>query len=156
MKSKAVRFLSVFVLAGLLLPAPSFAQAKTDSSRRALKAKSDSSRALLKTRMDSTHFSIDSLKIRLALTPEQEMKIREIIKVNREQAKQDRELYKGVATAQLRAAKERFDKSDGEILALLDANQKKKYEALKKERLGRIKETQKTKAPKKETTSSTP
>jgi len=144
MKLKVVELLSVLVFATLLLPAPSFAQAKTDSSR-----------ARLKMRLDSTHFSIDSLIIRLALTPEQETKVRELRKAHQEQTAKDHELYRGVAMAQLRASKERFDKFDKEMLAVLDANQKKKYEAFKKERLGR-KEMQKKKSPKKETTNSTP
>jgi len=157
MKSKVVSFLCVSVLAALLFSAQSFAQTKADSSRKALRAKSDSSRALLRMKMDSTYFSIiDSLKIRLALTPEQETKVREILKTHREQAAKDRELYQGVAMAQLRASKERFDKSDKEILAVLDANQKKKFEALKKARWGRRKETQKTPIPPKKTSGSTP
>ncbi len=130
-----------------MLPVYVMAQAKPDSGHKALKtrARFDSSRALLKTRMDSTRFLIDSLIVRLTLTPEQETKIREILKINREQTAMDRELYQGFPQAGARANKERFDKTDKEIFALLDAEQRKKYELLKKDFFTR-KEAQKKKA----------
>jgi len=157
MKLNISRLWPVLILITVfLLPAYALAQTEPDSSRKALRgqAKSDSSRAFLK--MNSTRFAIDSLKIRLALTPEQETKIGEILKIYREQAVADRELYKGFPQAQIRATKERFDKADKEIFALLDEKQKKKYEVLKKERFTRMKETQKQKATPKAKPANTP
>lgn len=156
MSLKAVGLINVAVIAALLLPAPSFAQAKTDSSRTILKTRSDSSRARFIERMNSRHFSADSLKRRLSLSPEQETKVRELVQAYQEQTMADRELYKGVAMAQLRASKERFDKFDKEMLAVLDANQKKKYEAFKRELGNRNKETPRKKTSPKTNTENTP
>ena len=145
MKSKIVRCGCVFILAAFFFSAPSFAQANADSSE-----------ALHKARTKEKFLSIDTLKVKLALTAEQETRIREIFATNREEARQERELYKGVASAQARLVKERFDKFDKDILAVLDANQKKKYEALKRELGNRNKETPRKKTSPKTNTENTP
>lgn len=146
----------LFLMAVILLPAFALAQTESDSSRKATKVrtKADSIRRAL--RMNSMLFSIDSLVVRLALTPEQEPKINAILKTDIEQADADRELYKGFPQALNRATKERFDKTDKEILTLLNADQKKKYELLKKEHFARMQERQKQRTTEKAKPASTP
>jgi len=126
----------LFISTSMLSPAYTLAQVQPDSSHKT-RTQLDSRRVLRKSQRDSaaSHWA-DSLKTRAALNPEQEIKVREILKAHHEQTAADQELYRGFPQTLLRAAKERFDKTDKEILALLDANQKKKYALLKKDRLG--------------------
>lgn len=123
MNPKIFHLVSGFILSTLFFAAHSFAQANADSSEALLKIK----------KRESSFFSVDTLKIKLALTAEQETKVREIIDANREKMKQDRELFKDIASAQARLIKEHFDKTDKEIFAILNAEQKKKYDQFKKE-----------------------
>lgn len=116
MKAKVLGWLGVFGMVTLLtVPAPSFSQALSDSSHVLMRA--------------------DTLQLKLGLTDEQTAKIRDIIKANYEQTLKDRELYKGARMAMMRASKERNEKMKKDIFTLLTNEQKKKYEALKKERM---------------------
>lgn len=123
MKPKIFHVVIVFMLSTLFFSMHAFAQAHADSSEALLKTK----------KRENSFFSIDTLKIKLALTAEQETKVREIIDGNREKMKQERELYKDIASAQARLIKQHFDKTDKEIFAVLSAEQKKKYDQFKKE-----------------------
>jgi hypothetical protein len=123
------RFLGALVLAvWFSLPAPSFAQAKPDTSH-----------------VRVHRVLIDSMKASLSLTDEQTAKLQAIFKSAHEQALKDREFYKGYRQAMMKAAKERTEKTEKEIMALLTDEQKKKYEKFRKERAAQNQENQKKK-----------
>lgn len=116
MRAKVLGWLGrLGVVIFFVAPAPCFSQALSDSSHIFMRA--------------------DTLRIKLGLTDEQTAKVRDILKANHEQTLMDRELYKGTRMAMMRASKERNEKMKKDIMALLTNEQKKKYEALKKERM---------------------
>ena len=74
------------------------------------------------------------------MTPEQVTKIQKILDSAQKQAEIDREKYQGNREAMMKAMRERWEKIDKEIEAVLTKEQKKKYEAIKKERQERMRE----------------
>jgi len=83
---------------------------------------------------------LERLKQELNLTPEQVTKIQKILDSAQKQAEIDREKYQGNREAMMKAMRERWEKIDKEIEAVLTKEQKKKYEAIKKERQERMRE----------------
>jgi Spy/CpxP family protein refolding chaperone len=76
----------------------------------------------------------------LKLTPEQTAKIQKILDDAQKQAEIDRQKYQGDREAMMKAMRERWEKIDKEIEAVLTKEQKKKYEQIKKERQERMRE----------------
>ncbi|CUS97231.1 Spy/CpxP family protein refolding chaperone [Candidatus Chrysopegis kryptomonas] len=83
---------------------------------------------------------LERLKRELNLTPEQVTKIQKILDSAQKQAEIDREKYQGDREAMMKATRERWEKIDKEIEAVLTKEQKKKYEQIKKERQERMRE----------------
>lgn len=83
---------------------------------------------------------LERLKQELNLTPEQVVKIQKILDSAQKQAEIDREKYQGNREAMMKATRERWEKIDKEIEAVLTKEQKKKYEQIKKERQERTRE----------------
>ncbi len=83
---------------------------------------------------------LERLKQELNLTPEQVTKIQKILDSAQKQAEADREKYQGDREAMMKAMRERWEKIDKEIEAVLTKEQKKKYEQIKKERQERMRE----------------
>ncbi|MFN3134225.1 MAG: Spy/CpxP family protein refolding chaperone [Candidatus Kryptonium sp.] len=77
---------------------------------------------------------LERLKQELNLTTEQVAKIQKILDSAQKQAEIDREKYQGNREAMMKAMRERWEKIDKEIEAVLTKEQKKKYEVIKKER----------------------
>jgi Spy/CpxP family protein refolding chaperone len=83
---------------------------------------------------------LERLKTELKLTPEQTAKIQKILDDAQRQAEIDRQKYQGDREAMMKAMRERWEKIDKEIEAVLTKEQKKKYEQIKKERQERMRE----------------
>ena len=83
---------------------------------------------------------LERLKSELKLTPEQTAKIQKILDDAQKQAEIDRQKYQGDREAMMKAMRNRWEKIDKEIEAVLTKDQKKKYEQIKKERQGRMRE----------------
>lgn len=83
---------------------------------------------------------LERLKKELNLTPEQTEKIQKILESAQKQAELDRQKYQGDREAMLKAMRERWEKTDKEIEAVLTKEQKAKYEKIKKERQERMRE----------------
>ena len=83
---------------------------------------------------------LERLKTELKLTPEQTAKIQKILDDAQKQAEIDRQKYQGDREAMMKAMRERWEKIDKEIEAVLTKEQKKKYEQIKKERQERMRE----------------
>lgn len=83
---------------------------------------------------------LERLKRELNLTPEQVTKIQKILDSAQKQAEIDREKYQGDREAMMKATRERWEKIDKEIEAVLTKEQKKKYGQIKKERQERMRE----------------
>lgn len=83
---------------------------------------------------------LERLKAELNLTLEQTAKIQKILDSAQKQAELDRQKYQGDREAMLKAMRERWEKVDKEIEAILTKEQKTKYEKIKKERQERIRE----------------
>jgi Spy/CpxP family protein refolding chaperone len=83
---------------------------------------------------------LERLKAELNLTPEQTAKIQKILNSAQKQAELDRQKYQGDREAMLKAMRERWEKIDKEIEAVLTKEQKAKYEKIKKERQERMRE----------------
>ncbi|MEN3038806.1 MAG: hypothetical protein ABDI07_06600 [Candidatus Kryptonium sp.] len=83
---------------------------------------------------------LERLKQELNLSQEQVVKIQKILETAQKQAEADRERYQGNRDAMMKAMRERWEKIDKEIEAVLTKDQKKKYEQIKKERQERMRE----------------
>ncbi len=83
---------------------------------------------------------LERLKTELNLTPEQTAKIQNILSSAQKQAELDRQKYQGDREAMFKAMRERWEKIDKEIEAVLTKEQKAKYEKIKKERQERMRE----------------
>jgi Spy/CpxP family protein refolding chaperone len=83
---------------------------------------------------------LERLKTELKLTPEQTAKIQKILDDAQKQAEIDRQKHQGDREAMMKAMRERWEKIDKEIEAVLTKEQKKKYEQIKKERQERMRE----------------
>lgn len=83
---------------------------------------------------------LERLKTELKLTPEQVVKIQKILDEAQKQAEVDRQKYQGDREAMMKAMRERWNKIDKEIEAVLTKEQKEKYEKIKKERQERMRE----------------
>ncbi len=83
---------------------------------------------------------LERLKAELKLTSEQVVKIQKILDDAQKQAEVDRQKYQGDREAMVKAMRERWNKIDKEIEAVLTKEQKIKYEKIKQERQERMRE----------------
>jgi Spy/CpxP family protein refolding chaperone len=83
-------------------------------------------------------FMMDTLKVRLSLTPEQVKQIQKFVDENQETMVKARESASGDRDQMRKIMQENRDKLDKNIESVLTDEQKPKYEEIKKERLSRM------------------
>ena len=115
-----MKHLAVFAITAILLLSATQAFAQIDSTR--------------------TLKRLEDLRTALSLTPDQTAKLKPILFDAQAQGRKIREEYGDDREGARDAMREQMPKTDSKIEALLTADQKKKYEEYKKERMQRMME----------------